>query len=163
MIRRRRHHGGGVIVFTFIFALLLTVIPLPDWALTLRPDWVGLVLIYWCMALPDRVGVTTGWFMGLMVDLLTGTLLGQHALSLTVVAYVTLNFHQRLRLVPVWQQSLTILVLLVLHQLLSLWISRIIGRPGVPWHFWTPSLLGMIIWPLVYATLRGMRRGFRVN
>lgn len=163
MIRRRRHHGGGVIVFTFIIALLLTVIPLPDWALTLRPDWVGLVLIYWCMALPDRVGVTTGWFMGLMVDLLTGTLLGQHALSLTIVAYVTLNFHQRLRLVPVWQQSLTILVLLVLHQLLSLWISRIIGRPGVPWHFWAPSLLGMIIWPLVYATLRGMRRGFRVN
>ena len=163
MIRRRRHHGGGVIVFTFIIALLLTVIPLPDWALTLRPDWVGLVLIYWCMALPDRVGVTTGWFMGLMVDLLTGTLLGQHALSLTIVAYVTLNFHQRLRLVPVWQQSLTILVLLVLHQLLSLWISRIICRPGVPWYFWTPSLLGMIIWPLVYATLRGMRRGFRVN
>ncbi|MGB5177691.1 MAG: rod shape-determining protein MreD, partial [Gammaproteobacteria bacterium] len=100
---------------------------------------------------------------GLMVDLLTGTLLGQHALSLTVVAYITLKFHLRLRLVPVWQQSLTVLVLLVLHQLLALWISRIIGRPGAPWFFWMPSVLGMIIWPLVYATLRGMRRGFRVN
>ncbi|MGB5178147.1 MAG: rod shape-determining protein MreD, partial [Gammaproteobacteria bacterium] len=102
---RRRHHGGGVIVFTFIIALLLTVIPLPDWARYMRPDWVGLVLIYWCMALPERVGVATGWFTGLMVDLLTGTLLGQHALSLTVVAYITLKFHLRLRLVPVWQQS----------------------------------------------------------
>ncbi|MGB5717133.1 MAG: rod shape-determining protein MreD [Gammaproteobacteria bacterium] len=160
---RRRHHGGGAIVFTFIIALLLTVVPLPDWARYLRPDWVGLVLIYWCMALPDRVGVATGWFTGLMVDLLTGSLLGQHALSLTVVAYITLKFHLRLRLVPVWQQSLTVLVLLVLHQLLALWISRIIGRPGAPWFFWIPSVLGMIIWPLVYATLRGMRRGFRVN
>ena len=160
---RGRHHGGGIIVFTFIIALLLTVIPLPDWARYMRPDWVGLVLIYWCMALPERVGVATGWFTGLMVDLLTGTLLGQHALSLTVIAYITLKFHLRLRLVPVWQQSLTVLVLLVLHQLLALWISRIIGRPGAPWFFWTPSVLGMVIWPLAYATLRGIRRGFRVN
>ena len=158
-----RHHGGGVIIFTFIVALLLTVVPLPDSVRYLRPDWVGLVLIYWCMALPDRVGVTTGWFVGLMVDMLTGTLLGQHALSLTIVAWLTQKFHQRLRLVPVWQQSLTILVLLVLHQLLALWISRIIGRPGAPWFFWMPSGLGMIIWPLVHSTLRGMRRGFRVN
>ena len=160
---RSRHHGGGVIILTFIIALLLTVIPLPDSVRYLRPDWVGLVLIYWCMALPERVGVTTGWFVGLMVDLLTGTLLGQHALSLTIVAWLTQKFHQRLRLVPVWQQSLTILVLLVLHQLLALWISRIIGRPGAPWFFWMPSVLGMIIWPLVHSTLRGMRRGFRVN
>ena len=160
---RSRHHGGGVIIFTFIVALLLTVIPLPDSVRYLRPDWVGLVLIYWCMALPDRVGVTTGWFAGLMVDMLTGTLLGQHALSLTIVAWLTQKFHQRLRLVPVWQQSLTILVLLVLHQLLALWISRIIGRPGAPWFFWMPSVLGMVIWPLVHTTLRGLRRGFRVN
>jgi len=160
---RSRHHGGGVIIFTFIIALLLTVIPLPDSVRYLRPDWVGLVLIYWCMALPDRVGVTTGWFAGLMVDMLTGTLLGQHALSLTMIAWLTQKFHQRLRLVPVWQQSLTILVLLVLHQLLALWISRIIGRPGAPWFFWMPSVLGMIIWPLVHTTLRGLRRGFRVN
>jgi rod shape-determining protein MreD len=160
---RSRHHGGSVITFTFVIALLLTVIPLPDSVRYLRPDWVGLVLIYWCMALPERIGVTTGWFVGLMVDLLTGTLLGQHALSLTIVAYLTQKFHQRLRLVPVWQQSLTVLVLLVLHQLLALWISRIIGRPGVPWNFWMPSVLGMIIWPLAHTTLRGLRRGFRVN
>jgi len=161
-MRSGQRHGGGIIVFSFIIALLLTVIPLPEWARYIRPDWVGLVLIYWCLALPQRVGVTTGWFMGLMVDLLTGSLLGQHALSLTVVAYLALKFHQRLRLVPVWQQALTVLVLLILHQLLALWISRIIGRPGAPMYFWIPSLVGMIIWPLVHGTLRYFRRGFRV-
>ena len=158
-----KRHGGSVILLTFIVALLLTVIPLPEWARYVRPDWVGLVLIYWCMALPERVGVTTGWFTGLLVDMLTGSLLGQHALALTVVAYLTLRFHQRLRLFPVLQQSLTVLVLLILHQLLALWISRIIGRPGAPWFFWAPSVLGMLIWPLVFSMLRGMRRGFRVN
>jgi rod shape-determining protein MreD len=158
-----KHHGGGVILFTFLVALILTIMPLPDWIRYLRPDWVGLVLIYWCLALPERVGVFTGWIMGLLVDLLTGTLFGQHALSLTVIAYLTLKFHQRVRLFPVWQQAFIVLVLLVLHQLLALWISRIIGRPGVPLYFWLPSVLGMLIWPFIHGMLRGLRRGFRVN
>ncbi|MGB5540705.1 MAG: rod shape-determining protein MreD [Gammaproteobacteria bacterium] len=158
-----RHHGGGAIVFTFIVALLLTIMPLPEWARYLRPDWVGLVLIYWCMAVPERVGVGSGWFAGLLVDLLTGAVLGQHALALAVVAFLTMKFHQRVRLFPILQQAFTVLVLLVLHQLIALWISRFIGRPGVPLHFWMPSLAGMLIWPAVYGILRGIRHGFRVN
>lgn len=157
-----RHHGGGVIVFTFLVALVLTIIPMPETARYLRPDWVGLVLIYWCLALPDRVGVSTGWLLGLLLDLLTGTVLGQHALSLTVVAWLALRFHQRVRLFPVWQQAFIVLVLLVLHQLLALWISRIIGRPAVPWYFWMPSIISMLLWPPVYATLRALRLTFRV-
>ncbi|MGB5305978.1 MAG: rod shape-determining protein MreD [Gammaproteobacteria bacterium] len=158
-----RHHGGAAIVFTFIVALLLTIMPLPEWARYLRPDWVGLVLIYWCLAVPERVGVIAGWLIGLLVDLLTGALLGQHALALAVIAWTTLNFHQRIRLFPIWQQALTVLVLLILHQLLAIWISRIIGRPAVPWFFWMPSLVGMVIWPLLSGFLRELRRTFRVT
>ena len=158
-----RHHGGGVIVVTFVIALLLTVAPLPEWARYLRPDWVGLVLIYWCLAVPDRVGVGTGWSVGLLVDLLTGSLLGQHAMALTIVAYLTLKLHLRVRLFPVWQQALTVLVLLILHQLLSLWVSRFIGRPGPPMYYWAPSLAGMFIWPFIYIALRSLRRSFRVS
>ena len=158
-----RDQGSSAIVATFLVALMLTVMPLPDWLRPARPDWVGLVLIYWCLALPDRVGVVTGWFAGLLVDLLTGTLLGQHAMALAVIAWLTLRFHQRIRLFPVWQQALIILVLLVLHQLLALWVDRFIGRPGPPWYFWTPSLLGMLLWPLIFASLRTLRRSFSVN
>ena len=158
-----RKHGSGVIVATFLLALVLTVAPLPDWLRPVRPDWVGLVLIYWCLALPDRVGVGTGWFAGLLVDLLTGTLLGQHAMALAVIAWLTLRLHQRIRLFPVLQQALIILVLLVLHQLLALWVDRFIGRPGPPWYYWTPSLLGMLLWPLTFSALRALRRSFSVN
>ncbi len=158
-----RHHGGGVIAFTFIIALLLTIIPLPESIRFLRPDFVGLVLIYWCMALPERVGVVSGWFAGLMLDIVTGTLLGQHALSLAVIAYLTIRLHQRIRLFPILQQAFTVMVLLVLHQLLALWISRIIGRPGAPWYFWTPSMVGMLMWPVIYTLLRGLRQAFRVR
>ena len=162
-MKHAKHHGGMVILITFIIALLLTIIPLPDWLRYVRPDWAGLVLIYWCLALPERVGVGTGWMTGLLVDLLTGTLLGQHALSLTIVAWLTLKFHQRMRLFPVLQQAVTVMVLLIVHQLLALWISRIIGRPAAPWYFWAPSILGMLLWSPVYAMLRTLRRGFRVN
>jgi len=162
-MRRAKHHGGMVVFITFIIALLLTIIPLPEWLRYVRPDWAGLVLIYWCLALPDRVGVTTGWLTGLLVDLLTGTLLGQHALSLTVVAWLTLKFHQRVRLFPVWQQALTVLVLLIVHQLLALWVNRIIGLPGAPWYVWMPAVSGMLLWPLIFTLLRGLRRGFSVD
>ncbi|NNJ95355.1 MAG: rod shape-determining protein MreD [Halobacteria archaeon] len=158
-----RHHGGGIILLTFVVALLLTIVPLPEWARYARPDWVGLVLIYWCLALPDRVGVITGWFAGLLVDLVTGTILGQHALSLTIVAYLTQRLHQRIRLFPILQQAFTVMILLILHQLLALWISRIIGRPGAPWYFWAPSLLGLLLWPVVFVLLRNMRHRFRVR
>ena len=162
-MRQAKHHGGMVVFVTFIIALLLTIIPLPEWLRYVRPDWAGLVLIYWCLALPDRVGVTTGWLTGLLVDLLTGTLLGQHALSLTVVAWLTLKFHQRVRLFPVWQQALTVLVLLIVHQLLALWVNRIIGLPGAPWYVWLPAVSGMLLWPLIFTLLRGLRRGFSVD
>jgi rod shape-determining protein MreD len=158
-----RHHGGSVILLTFAVALLLTIMPMPDDVRFLRPDWVGLVLVYWCLALPERVGVISGWLAGLLVDLLTGAVLGQHALALTVVAWLTIRFHQRVRLFPLLQQAITVLVLLVLHQLLALWISRFIGRPPAAWYFWAPSFAGMLLWPIVFSTLRGLRRGFRVN
>lgn len=158
-----RHHGGGVITVTFLIGLVLTIMPLPEGMRYLRPDWVGLVLIYWCLALPERVGVSIGWVMGLLVDLLTGSLLGQHAMALAIVAYLALKFHQRVRLFPIWQQSLTVLVLLVLHQLLALWVIRFTGRPAPPWYYWAPSVTGMLFWPLIYFSLRALRRGFRVS
>lgn len=158
-----RHHGGAVIFFTFVAALVLTVVPLPDDLRILRPDWVLLVLIYWCMALPQRVGVGIGWLLGLFTDVLTGALLGQHALAYSLVAFLTLKLHQRLRLYPLWQQALSMLVLLALGQLLMLWINGIVGRPIHSWLYWMPSLTGALLWPFVFLLLRGLRRAFRVT
>ncbi|MBI5042177.1 MAG: rod shape-determining protein MreD [Gammaproteobacteria bacterium] len=157
-----QRHGGGVIYITLLLALLLVNLPLPDVLRILRPDWVLLVLLYWAMALPHRVGVGIAWLLGLFTDVLTGTLLGQHALAYSIVIYLMLKLHQRLRLHPLWQQSLSILSLLALSQLLLLWINGMIGRPVHSWLYWLPSLLGALLWPFVFLLLRGVRRGFRV-
>ena len=158
-----RHHGGATLLLTFVCALLLQMMPLPDWAQNLRPDWVALVLIYWCIALPERVGVGIGWATGLMLDVAHGALLGQNALALAVVAYLALRLHQRMRLFPLWQQAVSALLLVALHLMLVLWIKGATGHSAETWAYWLPALTSMLAWPPVFMVLRSLRRGYRVR
>lgn len=158
-----RHHGGATILLSLIFAFLLQMFALPDWGETLRPDWVALVLIYWCIALPERVGVGAGWLVGLILDVANGALLGQNALTLAIVAYLSLRLHQRIRLFPLWQQSVSVLLLVTLHLMLVLWIKGTTGQSAETWAYWLPALTSMLAWPLVFFILRGLRRNYRVR
>ena len=155
--------GGGVIFITLIFALVLTVIPLPDWLAYLRPEWAAIFLIYWVIALPHRVGVGIAWVLGVFVDILRGAVFGQHAFALLIIAYLAQKLHQRIRVYPLWQQSLSILVLVTLYLLLLLWINGIIGKPASSWTYWLPAFSSMLLWPAVYVVLRSLRRGFGVS
>jgi rod shape-determining protein MreD len=74
-----------VIHISLIVALILMILPLPDWAQMYRPNWMALVLIYWSMALPRRVGLWFAFFSGIVLDTSLGTLLGQHTLALVIV------------------------------------------------------------------------------
>jgi len=158
-----RHNGGWVIVGTFILALMLTMLPLPEWAELFRPEWAAMVLIYWCMALPERIGVGIGWTLGLLVDVVKGTLLGQNALALALVAYLTLRLHQRVRVFPLWQQALFVLILVALDQMLVLWVKGVIGQPPGSWLYWLPSFTSTLLWPWVFLILRDLRRQFQVR
>jgi rod shape-determining protein MreD len=154
--------GGWVILLSFIVALLLTIIPLPLWVDRFRPDWLCMVLIYWCMALPHRVGVGTGWLMGLFLDAAQGTLLGQHALALAVVGFLTLKTHRRVRVLPLWQQSFSVLAFSAVNQFLVFWINGIVGYPPKDFWYLAPALGAMLLWPWVFVVLRDLRRRFRV-
>lgn len=156
------HPGGWVIVLSFIVAFLLTSIPLPVWVEPFHPDWLCLVLIYWCIALPQRVGMGIAWLLGLLQDVARGTLLGQHALALVVVAYLSLRMHRRLRLFPLWQQSLSVLALLLIEQILVSWVNGISGHPPHNLGYLAPALGGMLAWPWVFILLRDLRQRFRV-
>ena len=162
MIANTHHNGGSVIVLSFVVALMLTAMPLPDWALNWRPAWVTMVLIYWCMALPERVGIGIGWVLGLLLDVQQGTILGQHALGLAIIAYITIASHQRMRVFPLLQQALLVCAYLLLLQLFNLWIRSLIGVPPEDWTFWTPPFTSMFIWPWLFIILRDVRRKFHV-
>lgn len=158
-----RHQGGFFIVLSFAAAMLLTITPLPDSLRPFRPDWVTLTLIFWCLVLPYRVSVGSGFVAGLLLDTLSGTLLGEHALSLSLIAYLCVRLHQRIRIYPIWQQALTVMLFLVLHQLLTLWIDSVIGRPMPSLGYWLPSLIGALLWPVIYHLLTSLRINFSVQ
>ena len=155
--------GNVVIVVSFIVAIVLTMFPLPDWANVARPAWVALVLIYWCMAMPQRVGIATGWLAGLMLDVAIGGLMGVYAFAFALVAFLTIKLYQRIRVYPLAQQSLAIMILIAMSQLLSLWIHGIVGTPPYSWTYWLPTLTSTLLWPWLFMFMRGVRRYYRVQ
>ncbi len=157
-----KHNGGWVILASFIIALLLTTIPLPGWLNDWRPAWVAMMLIYWCIVLPERVGIGIAWLLGLMLDVHTGALLGQNALGLSVIAYLTLRLHKQIRIFPPLQQSMLICLYLLLFQFLTLWIRGIIGVPPQHWTFWAPVVSSMLLWPVFFIIMRATRRKYNV-
>jgi len=157
------HNHTGVIVMTFLAAMGLTIIPLPEWAGPFRPAFVLLTLIYWCLALPKLINIGAAWILGLMMDVLVGTLLGQYALAYAVVAFISVKLHQQIRVYPLWQQALSIFTLIALAQLLNLWVLGIIGQSPNSWLYWMQSFTSALLWPWVYLTLRDIRRKFGVT
>ncbi|GMR21396.1 MAG: rod shape-determining protein MreD [Gammaproteobacteria bacterium] len=152
-----------VITATFLGAFILTSIPAPSWAEQFRPDWVALVLIYWCLATPERVGVGLGWFAGLMLDVLYGSILGQQAMAKALMAFIVVKLHLRIRVYPRWQQALAVGVLLVINQLIVLWIKGVMGLSPETLTYWTGTIVGVIIWPWLFVILRDIRRRARIS
>jgi rod shape-determining protein MreD len=147
-------------LITIIGAFMLAIMPMPDWAVEYRPDWVTLVLIYWAMALPSRIGVTMAWFAGLLLDVSYGTLMGQHAVGLVLVIYVIHMQHQRLRMASLLQQAIVIFFLLLLKQLLVLWVDGMLGRAPDKWLYFMPTITSTLLWPWAYLILRDLQRKF---
>jgi rod shape-determining protein MreD len=159
----RIHQSIWVIGLSVVAAFMLTALPMPGWAALWRPGWVALVLIYWCLAVPRRAGVGFGWVLGLLVDGMSGRLLGQHALGLSLVACVTLKFHRRVRVLPLWQQAIGVFSLVFAYQAIVLWINGIQGMPVVPAAFWASPLTSTLLWPWVFIVLRDARRKYQVT
>jgi rod shape-determining protein MreD len=141
----------------FLAALLLEIVPLPGWAAPYRPDWVLLTLIYWSIALPRRFSVGTAWLLGIVLDIAYGTLLGQHALALAFVTYLTVKFHLQLRVFPVSQMTATVLALLGLCQFILFWINGVAGIYPELEIYWGPVVTGTLLWPLLSLFFGGLR------
>ena len=163
-IRNRRIGGGWIIFGTFVLAAIFTVLPMPRWLESYRPEWVALVVIYWVMALPHRVGLVTAWIAGFFLDVLEGSLLGMNALALALVAYLALSLYQRMRMFTAVQQSSTVLILVGIHQLLAFWVLTANNQNTAPnLIFMISALSSAIVWPFVFLSLRYLRRSFQVS
>lgn len=148
-----------VLAGSLVSALILTVLPMPSWAADHRPQWVALTLIYWCLVMPERVGVLTAFGLGILHDVLSGAVLGEHALSLSVVGYLVVELHQRIRPFPLWQQAAAVWLLLLAERLLALWVLGASGQPTPALAYWLPTFVGALLWPWLSAVLDRLRAG----
>ncbi|MDY3197607.1 MAG: rod shape-determining protein MreD [Pseudomonadaceae bacterium] len=151
-----------VIGLSFVAALILSVVPMPAPFDAGRPMWLAMVVAYWVMALPHRVGLLTAWVAGLATDVLFGELFGQNALVLVMVAWLVLLLYQRIRRFPLWQQSLVMLPVLGIAQMVSLWLSSLVGNRPPTLLYLLPALVSTVLWPWVFTVLRLLRRRFHV-
>jgi rod shape-determining protein MreD len=140
--------------------MAMRILPLPEVWAPWNPDWILLLLVYWAVAAPDRVGVGTAWLTGLAADALTGRLLGQQALAYSVVVYVGVRFHRRFQLYSMLQQAFVVVLLLGLGLLLTLWTRHIRGAGSALEGYWFAALSGGLVWPFACAVLDKLRRRF---
>jgi rod shape-determining protein MreD len=145
------------VIISIVIALMVMIAPLPDWIANFRPDWLALTLIYWAMWLPRTWSVGTAWLVGLVLDVAQGTLLGQHALALCFVVFVTVRLHLLMRVFPLSQLTATVFSLLALYQFLLFWINGVAGIPVPAISYWAPVISGAIVWPVVTMLLNGAR------
>jgi rod shape-determining protein MreD len=162
-MRRSSIRDALIIAITFFVALCLSVLPLTEFLQAARPEWVIVVLIYWVMAMPHRVGIFYAWCLGMLVDALHGQVLGQSALILVIVAFFAQHLYQRLRMYLIWQQAGVVFLLVGMGQFIKYLIqAMLIGQTPESMMYLFSAFASALLWPCVYLILRAMRRYYDI-
>ena len=156
-MNRERASRRTPVIVSLILGLMLTIMPLPDALEAFRPDWLAMLTIYWAMQLPRTWSVGTAWITGIVLDVSQGTLLGQHALALCCVAFITVRFHLLMRVFPVPQLTATVFPILAIYQFLLFWINGVAGVDAPLVVYWGPVVSSTILWPVLMMFLSGIR------
>ena len=148
-----------IVYASLLAALMLGMLPMPEVLQPARPYWLALVLAYWLIEDPDRVGLGFAFLLGLVADLVYGGLLGEQALRLVVLAFIVQRFRARLRFFPLLQQAVTLGALLVNDRIVSAGLHMALGEPTLPWSYWAAPAVGMLLWPPIFLILDALRLG----
>lgn len=154
--------GTWFIFVTFIVAMIMTLFPLPDSWQAFRPSWVMLVLSYWIIALPERIGMLWAFVCGLLLDAILNTSLGLHGFSLAIVTFILHILYKRVRLFPLWKQGLFMFFLSLVYLAMTFWLGRLTGK-SVGTIAWQATIVNAILWPWIYALLRQLTSYFKVE
>jgi rod shape-determining protein MreD len=141
------------LLLSALVALILTVLPLPWWLDVARPAFLVLTVIYWSVNAPRAGGLAIGFFAGLMLDVFQGPVLGEHALALSLITYIAVREHQRIRSKPAIQQALIVLAALMMYEVVLFMIDGWTGHPVTSPLRWVHTLSGALIWPAAAAIL----------
>jgi rod shape-determining protein MreD len=152
-----------VIPGTLVIAFCFWVLPGGLQGQNYAPDWISLILIYWCFAIPRKIGLGSAWLTGLLLDVVSFGVLGRYALSKVVIVFLAERLAFRVRVFPVWQQSFVISVLLAVETALLILLGLTLGEPELfSYSRWIAVVVGALLWFPVYFVLRRVRHWARL-
>lgn len=142
--------------FSLTVAFLLNLLP---WgAFVGVPDFVALVLVFWGIHQPRKVGIGLAFFMGLLMDVHEATLLGENALAYTLLSYFAIMIHRRVLWFPITTQALHVFPLLLMTQAIQVLVSFIVSGRFPGWTHFAESVVAILLWPVVTWLLLAPQR-----
>lgn len=146
----------STIALSFAVALVLDFLP---WtSIMLVPDFVAVVLVFWCVRQPRTIGLGVGWMLGLIADAGNGVLLGQHALAYSLLAFGAITLSRRILWFGLTQQALHVAVLLVAAEAVELVVRMAAGAEFPGWAIFVGPLAGALLWPVATLVLLAPQR-----
>ena len=143
------HFSWIAVALTFTLALILELIALPDRLLFLRPEWLVLTMVYWLLRRPDKVGIAFGFGSGILMDVLTGSYFGIHALAMSLVCYLVLGMHKRLKMFPVIQQAAIVFFITGIQLMIVYTFRSALSVTDNGLEYLWQALISAAFWPLV--------------
>lgn len=153
-----RHTSLISVYLSLLLALLCQLFPWAGQGVIFRPDFMLVVILYWLLRAPNLCNVGTAWVAGLLVDLATGSLLGQHALSFSIAAFIALSYQRRLVLFNTLQLVGYVAALLTFERILILLLKLFEGNESLGWQYFLPVITGLLLWQLMILLFGGLTR-----
>ena len=150
-----------IILITIILGLFVSLITLPLGYYA--PEWILLIIIYWAIAVPSNSKLFLAFLSGILVDIVYGQVLGISSLFFVLLLYIILRLYNSLRYMTIAQQAVVLFIFIFLKQHLLVWAYYIIDRNIDYQALLVGSIVTASIWPLIYYTLRFIRRRFNIG
>ena len=156
-MRRLQTTNVFLIALSFLIGIFLTIIPLPQWAIWLRPQFIFAILLFWVITSPSQCGVGTAFIVGLLMDLVTGTPIGEHAAVFVFLIYIVLKLHAAIMHFPPVQQAGVIAIFTAFNAILQSLILSFAGHSTHVGLYALSAITTAMIWPWLFALLDKLR------
>ncbi len=143
-----------------LLSILLTIIPLPNLIDSFRLPWLMMAVIYFSIFNVSLIGIVSSWVSGLLLDLIGGGLMGEHAMILSILSYLSYRFRFQIRIYPLWQIMFVVFLLLCLGEFISLWIEGFSGYIRINIMNWINILIAVTLWPIFMGFIQKMESIF---
>jgi len=144
-------------------AFTLMLMQVPDWLSPFWPDWIALVIVYWALLAPNRIGPLTGFIIGTMLEVLTGKTFGVISVGLSTLAFLVNLSHLQLRITSRWQQMFLVVLFVAIFKLINVWLEGMVGDARLTAQDWYSLLGDIVMWPFLNIVLDELRRAYRIR